>query len=499
MTSADQIMTESEVRSSGNGVRAAAPVVRPGMRRHGWRGNEALGIAWLHGTLQATVFRRQAAGGSWASPTPIHTVEEFEAALDVALKALEFSGAEVFLVLEHDLFVHQAEYAPAFSDSAARAYLRGRIERYEKEREPVLWISQRTVSARQEAAFLLHLLPSAFYGRLNGCLLARRLDLTRILPLVVPLQLILESGSTPKDQPVLVVAEAGDATTLMVSRANGELVFARTMLARWDSDSERIAVEVNRSLLYAKQQFGAVVEHIQLLGAVVEKAQADVRARCGANKQVTVRSTNVVDWLQAVARLSQRHPVNLVVGYVGRKRRKQFLRRALLAGCWLGFGLMTLKAWSRAGDWREERHRLASLEASQVELNTERTHLEQRNAAVAHQSEIIRQTVDQRLPAVPARFLAYLGGVRPPEIQFNDFSTKWDPATEKWTFRLEGQIEGDEDLARESLAAFQKLLVKGPLRARFNDAVRTLVVVSSVGSEIPAPQRFSVEGGLFED
>jgi len=464
-----------------------------------WRSGDVMGIAWLHGTMQATVFHRQAADRSWTSPAPVRELEEFEAALDEALRALEFRGAEVFLVLEHEQFVHQAEYAPAFSDSAARAYLRGRVERYEKEHDPVLWISQRTVSARQEAAFFLHLLPAAFYGRLNGYLQARRLDLTRILPLAVPLQLILGAGSTPPDQPVLVVAEAGDATTLMVGRPSGELVFARTMLARWDSDSERIAVEVNRSLLYAKQQFGTVVEHIQLLGTVTEKAQADVRAKCGPNKDVTVRSTSVADWLQSVARLSLRHPVNLVAGFVGRKRRQRFLRHAILAGCWLGFGLMALDAWSRAGDTAEQSRHLDRLRASQAELNTERNNLEQRNAVVNRQNELVRQAVDQRLPAVPARFLAYLGSIRPAEMQLNDVTTKWEPATEKWTFRLEGQIEGDDDVSRESLAAFQKLLVKSPWRARFNDAVRTVMPAPGASPENPPAQRFGVEGGLFEE
>jgi hypothetical protein len=464
-----------------------------------WRSSDVLGLAWLHGTLHASVFHRQLATKSWVSETPVHTLEEFEAALDVALRTLGFSGTEVFLVLEHDAFVHQAEYAPAFSESAARAYLRGRIERYEKEREPVLWISQRTVSARQEAAFLLHLLPSAFYGRLNGFLLARRLDLTRILPLVVPLQLVLDSGSTPKDQPVLVVAEAGDATTLMVSRANGELVFARTMLARWQTDSERIAVEVNRSLLYAKQQFGAVVEHIQLLGAVAEKPQGDVLAKCGSGKQLTVRATSVTDWLQAVARLSQRHPVNLVVGYLGRKRRQQFLRRALLAACWLGLGLMMLDAWSRIGTWEAENSRWQSLAANHEAMNAEVIRLEERNAVVTRQNEIVVQTVDGRLPPVPSRFLAYLGSVRPPEMQFTDFNVSWDAAADRWSFRLEGQIEGDEELAREGVAAFQRLLAKSPFRARFSDSVRSLTVVAGSGLGIPTAQRFALEGGLFED
>jgi hypothetical protein len=132
-------------------------------------------------------------------------------------------------------------------------------------------------------------------------------------------------------------------------------------------------------------------------------------------------------------------------------------------------------------------------------MSSELAQLEQRNAAATQQNELIRQTVEQRLPPVPARFLAYLASVRPSEMQFTDFSIKWDPLVEKWTFRLEGQIEGDEELAREGLAAFQKILVRSPLKARFNDSVRSMVSLTGLGSGMSSAQRFSIEGGLFEN
>src|SRR3569832_2104929 len=93
-------------------------------RRAGRRTSDVLGLAWLHGSLHATVFRRQAAVGSWVAPRPVRTLEEWEAGLDQALEQLGFTGSEVFLILEHDQFLHQPEVAPAFTDSATRAYLR---------------------------------------------------------------------------------------------------------------------------------------------------------------------------------------------------------------------------------------------------------------------------------------------------------------------------------------------------------------------------------------
>lgn len=476
-----------------------APQTKSTVRRPGRKNSDMLGLAWLHGTLQAAVFRRQVKVSSWESPTSARTLEEFESGLDLALATLDFAGSEAFLILEHDQFVHQAEHAPAFSESAARAYLRGRVQRYEKDREPVMWVGQRTVSVRQESAFLLHLLPTAFYRRLSNFLLARHLDLTRILPLAVPLQLLREATPADGEKMVLMAAEAGDATTLVAARSNGELLFSRTMLGRWDSDPARIAVEVNRSLLYAKQQFGTAIDRIELLGAASEQMQVEVRARCGAEKELLVRPANVSDWLQAIARLSPRHPTNLVVGYLGRKRRRQFTRRALVVGCWLALALMALNSWTATQDWKKKNRQLSGLQAKESKLTAERDELRRRNSDIVHYRELIRQAADERLPAVAPRFLAFLGGIRSADTQFTEFQTKWDPATGKWTFRLEGLMDGDEETARETLATLQRTIAKSALRGVFNDTARTLMLMPAAEPGAAPVHRFSLEGGLFEN
>ncbi|HWA24602.1 MAG TPA: hypothetical protein VG734_02930 [Lacunisphaera sp.] len=475
-----------------------APSAPAGPRPRGRRNADALGLVWVHGLLQVAVFRRQAMGADWSAPSPVHTLAEFETALDQAIATLKFGGTEVFLILEHEQFLHQAEYTPAFSDSAARAYLRARVQRHEAGREPVLWVSQRMASARKESAWLLHLLPAPFYSHLNGLLRARHLDLTRILPLAVPLQLQLEKNPAAGDEPVLIAAQTGAATTVMVGRSGHPLYFARTMQARWDGDSERIAVEINRSLLYAKQQFGAAINRLWLLGEGLEPACAGVLARCGSEKQVTIHHTGPLDWLQAVARLSASHPVNLVAGYINRKRRLQFFRRVAIGVCWLGLTLAVLDAWSRSLSWRAERARLLGLEASQPALIAERDRLVQRNATAERQHEFVRQAAGTRLAPVPARFLALIGSTLPPELSLTDFSAKWDEGADGWTFRLEGQIAAEEESARELLAAWQKLLARSPLRAHFPEGGRAIVPVPVPGDGISTTQRFSIEGGLLE-
>ena len=114
--------------SGGEGAATSAEPAKFSGRRPGRRNGDVLGLAWLHGTLQAGVFRRHVSMQTWESPVPVRTLEDLEQGIDAVLDAVSFAGTEIFLILEHDEFVHQAEHAPAFSESAAKAYLRGCVQ-----------------------------------------------------------------------------------------------------------------------------------------------------------------------------------------------------------------------------------------------------------------------------------------------------------------------------------------------------------------------------------
>ncbi len=476
-----------------------APPKAPIWKRSARLSDDVLGIGWLYGSLCAAVFRRNKMVDSWSFATPLRTFEELAPALDEALTTLDFTGTEVFLLLEHDHFIHQPETAPAFSKSATRAYLQGRVQRYEKEHEAVLWVEQQTVSAKEELSFILHLLPHSFYTELNNLLLARRLDLTRILPLVVPIKRELDRFPIAKDKPVLVAVEAGAATVVMVAKVSGQLIMARTILASWSADPARIGVEINRSRLYAKQQFGTTVEKIWLLGQN-NASTAEVNAKCGADKQIMVLPTKPVEWLQTVAKLSPQQPINLVSGYLKRKRRQINIRRTLIAVCWLGLGFFVADAWISTLAWNGEQRRLAKLRANETAMVAERDHLAGRNRAVERQRAFIRQADDERLPPVAGKFLAYLASIISGEIRLTDLTVKWEGAAAGWSFRLDGAIEADEETAREIIGTLKKQLTQSPLRARFIATAQAMVSMPvTAGNVAHEEQHFSLEGVMLEN
>ena len=476
-------------------TKASKPVM---LRRSVGDNGDIIGVGWLHGAFHVAVFRRQKMLGSWSSPEPVKTLPDLGPALDQALEELKFGGTEAFLLLENEQFMHQTEATPPFSDAAARSYLQARVQRYEKENTPVLWVSQPAGGIKKERSFIVHLLPRSFYESVNRFFIERRLDLTRILPLLVPVQRELDRFPIAKGRPVLVAVEAGGATVVMVAKVGEQLLFARNILADWSADPGRIGVEINRSLLYANQQFNQTVDRVWLLGEN-NRSTAEVNAKCGTGRQITVLPTSPVEWLQSVAKLPPRQPVNLVAGYLRRKSQQRSLRRILLAATWAGLLFLVVDAWSRMVTWRQEKRQYSELSANAAKMNTERDRLMERNKDVQRERAFVHKVDDERLPAMPGKFTAIVAAAMPDQMRLTDLSVKWDESA-GWTFRLEGVVEADEETAREIVAGFQRQLAGSPLKIHSNDSARAVMAIArSANSTGPEAQRFSFEGGILEN
>jgi hypothetical protein len=478
---------------------APASAGSPTRRKVSRSNHDQLGIVWVRGTLHIAVMRQRKTLGQWSSREPVRSLEEFAAALDVALTELKFEGTDSFLVFEGDTFVHQAEAAPSFSAAATKAYLQSRVDRYAKEHGPVLWVAQPTVGPKEERGFILHLMPQAFYGQLRRIFLPRRLDLNRILPMVVPVQREMNGFPISRGTPVLVAAELADATIIVVAQAGGAVLFTRTILASLEEAPVRVAIELNRSLLYAKQQFNVQVDRIWL-ATRTGRANEEVTAKCGAGKMVIVLPTRPDEWVQSAARVARTHPVNLIAEHIQRKRRDQFIRLGLAVIGWLALAALAVNLREADQRWQEERQGLESLQARAPALAEERDRLAARNRLLQSELALQASLGAEALPPVPAKLLAHLASLLPADAHLTEFSVKWNQPASSWTFQCAGLIAGDEESAHESINSLQRQLAKGPLRIRFIETPGGQGrAAMGGGASSGIQQRFSLEGALLEN
>jgi hypothetical protein len=451
------------------------------------RAGTAVGFAWLRSSLEATVFVREAAGATWRAPGPVRSFEEFERAVDAALAALGCAGGDAFLILEQAEIRHRTESAPG-SAKGARSYLAARVARQEESGGPLLWCAQPTALGRQDASFLLHLLPAAFYDRMARCLAARGLRLSRVFPLSVPLALELADDPRPR-----LLAVETDGTTTIAVAAGGKLAFARTIEASWTTEAARVGLELNRSLLYAKQQLGTAVLDVRLLGAA--RAVAETRARCGEGREITAGLPRPVDWLQRVAGLSPRHPQNLVAALLQREVRRERLRALVAAVAWILLVSFAAVTWKDFQDGQAERRHLAALQREAGALRSTRDALLAQDRRGAQDRALLQAAAVARGSDGPRRIVAAVAALLPSEIRLTDFQVQWEAKSAAWSFRLSGTIEADEETGRALVAGLQEKMARDPLRARFAESERALALLPGAAGE-PGLIGFTVGGTL---
>jgi hypothetical protein len=484
------------VTTAASSENTRAPAV---WRRRGFRRDATtLTLLWAHGVVEAAVYRRHTLLKSWRCDSPVPNLDVFQNALDDAIQAMEFAGTEVSLVLEHETFQHRPEQAPAISETAQRTFLKGLVARLQPPGEPLLWVSQPTHSARTERSVLLHLLPHSFYDQLNRVMLTRRLELTRIVPLVVPLWRVLEELPEAKAQPVVVAATAGGATVIVAGQAGHALLFSRCILATWHSDPARIGVELNRSLLYSKQQFGTAIKQVRLLGSASPQILAELTAKCGAGSEIACQPCAPGEWLRAVAE-APHQPVNLVAGYLRHRERQRFFRRAAIAAAGVALVFSLLDFAQGEQRWKQEQHRLAALREAEPQLRAEQERLAVRNALAAGRQQLVDGAEAAGLPPVPSRFAAFVAGALPANARLGAMSVRKRDEGPGWQVRLEGTLETDEESARETLAAFERQLEQCVFRMRIPNTGRGIAGVQPGGAFATEAVRFVLEGGLLED
>ncbi len=500
-TEVDSRRTLSSGSPEADGTDKTQPeptVTRKHSARLGGRNNTVLGFAWFNGSLHAAVFQRQKMTRSWSCPTSIRTVAEFETVIDEALTQTEFSGTETFLVLENEVFMHQADDIPVFSESVLRNYLKNKIHRHEQEHGRVLWVMQPLITMKQEQSIILHLLPRSFYDDLHRVLLKRHLDLTRILPLIVPLQHELNRIPAAKNSTVIIAAEVGTSTSVLAGRVGGPLLFSRTILADLNKEPSRVGVEVNRSLLYTKQHFENAASSIWLMAENGSAAAAEIKAKCGAGRKIMALPSTPIDWIQTAAKLSAQQPINLLSRYLKTKQRNRFIRIGFLTAAWLGLALMISNLYFTHSDWNAERVRLTSLRDRAPALQADRERLDLRNRTIERNQTFIHRVTTDRLPPVPARLLSFVAALLPESARLMEFNVRWDADALSWTFQFNGSIEADDETARAIITSLQDELAKSPLRIRFNNTARVLATTPLVTPGAPEIQRFNLEGVLLE-
>ncbi|MEL7537087.1 MAG: hypothetical protein AAFM91_08545 [Pseudomonadota bacterium] len=423
------------------------------------------GIEWAYGEFRISRLRGNEVVESWKSPRPVTDLTSLSEAMYEAAHHVDISrGGSVAIAYEDDLHTHEFLEVPPLSSKDLNRYLERHVEQHKPFAGDAAWRAHPVSRGKQHAGVLLHLMPKYIVDAVM-----RICEDFYLMPkLLVPLTEIM-SEYVPKldadpNHALLLIALFDDRTQMLLSSANGEILFVRELSYPWRPDTvERLTVDINRTVGYAKQRIGGDVTQAWLIGENVDTAKREMVGQIEVELGTDPIAAEPEFWMRQVAALPQNLPSNFIPVLARRSiTSKTFMRAAVMMSAITVFTAVTFAGtvewtmWHNDTDRQQLQHDISDLNdeflhlTSEVELmNIEKTKLDILNIDAFN---------------LPAIFLSHLSDLVPEGLVLT--KAEVIRGEHSWDIVLQGKSVVSLGEVAPLLAEFQRRLAGEPWNTR---------------------------------
>lgn len=454
------------------------------------------GIEWAYGEFHIARLRFGECVESWKSPTPVTDLRSLSIAMYEASLHIDLSGGgSVAIAFEDDLHTHRFLDVPKLRRKDTRKYLQRKVDQDKPFEGAGAWCYHTADHGRTEGV-LLHLMPQYVVESVVRICEEFFLMPKRLVPLTEIMSERVPALGAASDEILLLIALFDARTQLVVSRGDGEVMFVRELsYSASDENLERLAIDVTRTLGYAKQRLDGVIRKAWLIGGDAERVSAKVAGQLDIEIEVDPLGTAPEFWMTEVAKLPQRLESNFIPSLA---RRSITGKAAMRTGVLLtGVTVLAALGLSATVEWLLAKHRLnipaieheiALLDDDIGKLSDEIEHM------ALEKSKLSRLSADAfNLPAV---FLSHLGTLVPEDLVLTSAELSRD--TEFWTISLSGHADIRLDELAPVLTELERRLTAEPWNATITNSWRDawLEQLRSGHAAQAAAVGFAIEGRL---
>ncbi|MEM7077054.1 MAG: hypothetical protein AAF513_00370 [Pseudomonadota bacterium] len=454
-------------------------------------------ISWLYGEFRVALIRRRQLEAHWVAPDKVETTAQLLEALDAAADHMDLSlKGDVVVVHEHDLHSHDYLEVPAMGKRDLEKYLHRRVEQDKTFIQKPAWCYHQVRHKDGKQGVLLHLLPKDLVDATTKACAAAGLAPKSYVPLTEIVSDHLPSVDLIVGELVLVVANFAERTELIVAHRSGEALFVRELsYGGVPENLERLVTDINRTIRYARQQLGRVIDMALIMGQM----ETAVLNACAERLEVPVAidedANDPFFWALAATRLSGRLSANFISVFAQNNLDWELARRV---GVLASVAMLVVSIGSTliAQGWLA---RIAGLKSDaqadalvvQKDIDQVRDRLESGQRKVDHLARL--RTAGRDLPT---RYLAYLTRVVPPEVTLTRI--QFGSTDQGVELALQGFVPGDLRQGARTLAGFERALQARPWEIEITESFTRLWMEQFArgGPDSERPLRFVIRGRL---
>ena len=457
----------------------------------------SIAVTWIQGVLRV-------ATGSSGSPrlfvdsNAAWSREQFPDALAEALAKARAPRGEVFLGTDSAMVLPLLEEVPPATAAITAKLLQRRAEKAAVFTEPVFFGS--TVLPGVVGAglrrYLLQVAPAAWVEAIDKALGPRGYQLSGLFPAALALQPVLEKLPVPRDEAVLLAAEAEAGLLQVVGRSDGAILFYRTLPAAETRGPEEVLRELRRLALYGEQRLGLKVRKVFFSG---ESALRLMAAAEGAEDLAAAAgpSLGTNTYLRALFQAKARLPDNLVPRRIA--MRTQVRRWKFLAAAG-SVGLLVLAVLYSAGRLVEREIKAAEIRKiwqQQDELAAQANRERDGLVRFGRQMELARILREETGRPVPELILRSLPEILPAGLELTSVRVELSPqrsvgpsSAPVYRIELAGRTAKEDQPVLQAVGQLCEALEKSEWRARILGGTGRENATTPVPQEQRAPGRF---------
>ncbi len=460
---------------------AAAPSYKPSP-------HDILALSWFGGRVDAAAFRKGTAISPILTREPGSQVASFLECLDEIVTELGFIGNRAMALLDGGILETSNLTLPPASKRKQDAYLREKAKRGDLVPGTSIWESQRIVDAKSGPKALLHSVSKTHFNQLSQGLASHGISLKKALPFLGIATLPFRRLPFPEDATTITIAPAGAGYKILGLDPRGELQFARDLNGENSRDSQRAAIEINRCLLFARQNFGNPVGQIVLVGHDAQRFEASVKDLLKGEIPILRRPGPPGLWLR---QLATANCFNLAKESMIQDRKRRLQQGlALAASLTLGTFMLGYAAKTQLA-WRDATHTIQALLGNEAAMQQRIQEFQLLAEEIQAQRLALQQLEDIGRAPIERALLAHLAAKLPQDTWVTELETHWQPIESRWHVRLSLGTDSDPAQRRKPV---ETALEQAPISLRIDSSPLQAMRSISVQSDAESSRNLFVEG-----
>ncbi len=426
-----------------------------------------LSITLFQGWLRVLKLDKSGRERTWSSQDRVYNIDQIREALKEAVSFTGSKGCSASIILDHDQLRHKAIDIPPMNSRDTHDYIARKVNQI-KEFDGEAAFSYKKTSRKNKEHVSINFIPLSFIDDLEQACM----DASVFLMLIVPFLRVREQQfselSIGKDEVAAIVVSMYDKVSLLIGKNDGSIFSDRHLKANINKyeDIERIAKEIQRSILYNKQQFGESAVLVKLS----EHFSEDVYQCFTKHLDIPIGwlppRPRRFYWNNELLSIPFNDKSNLIV----RKYRdeiiiKKFTKVAVVLVIALWIVSISSSAVIEILLFKE-RKKLADIRPQSIKLLNTREVLLKRKAMINEFRHAAKKLEEERMPPVPGWLLGYLCNEVPNGLVLTKAQILSKDYT--WDVLIDGFSKNGNRVMMENLKELRNNLQNGPFKMHVN-------------------------------